>query len=164
MTRTMSDLLVRDVMIRDPPIVPRRATLRDAARRLWSADAESLLVTGDDGAVLGLVSERELVLGAEAKWQGRSATTGEWVSSQFISARPEERSRRCLTSRLDCFWEGTTLVRRAHGPTPEVSLFRNSSFMPDNPPPGPKCSFRALCGRGGSNPLSLLHSQLAPRT
>lgn len=91
MTRTLSDLLVREVMVPDPPAITGRTTLREAARRLWDSGAESLVVVADDGALLGLLSERELVFAAEAQWEGLPVHTGEYLSSSFVTARPEER-------------------------------------------------------------------------
>ena len=91
MTRTLSDLLVREVMAPDPPTITGRTTLREAARRLWDTGVDALLVVADDGALLGLLSERELVVAAEAQWEGLPAHTGEYLSSRFVTARPDER-------------------------------------------------------------------------
>jgi predicted transcriptional regulator len=87
----LNELRVRDVMIVDPPTIRSGASLREAALRLWSSGAESLLVTADDGATLGFLSERELVWGAEAQFQGESPRAGDHVCTRFVAAVPDER-------------------------------------------------------------------------
>jgi CBS domain-containing protein len=122
MARTLNELRVGDVMIVDPPAVRAGATLREAALRLWRSGAESLLVTADDGAVLGFLSERELVWGAEAQFLGESPRAGDHVCASYLAARPEERFVALLERMDDAAVKRAVVLDRAGEPVGTVSL------------------------------------------
>ncbi len=50
-----------DVMTEQPQTLSRDATLQDAARRMTEGRFRHMPVVGDDGQVLGVVSQRDLV-------------------------------------------------------------------------------------------------------
>ena len=90
MKERFEDLRARDVM--QPPVaIEGRASLRAAAERMWETGADTLLVLADDGALVGLLSERDLVFGAEAEALGIAGTVADHARSPYLDARTEER-------------------------------------------------------------------------
>lgn len=81
---------VRDVMRRDVVIVRPETPLREAAERMWES-RRLLLVVGDEHGIHGLVTTRELVLGAEAQAQGHPIDgVGDVASHSFIFTHEDE--------------------------------------------------------------------------
>jgi CBS domain-containing protein len=82
-------------------VVPEHATLREAARRLERGHADAVVVVREDGSVAGLLTERDIVLGALSAESGAASQAGAYASDAFVLARPEERLeavvRRMLT-------------------------------------------------------------------
>jgi CBS-domain-containing membrane protein len=113
MATTLNELRVRDLMVVDPPTLRRRASMREAALRLWRTGAEALLVIADDGAPLGFLSERELVWGAEAQVQGLSAQAGDHACTRFLTAPPDERVVELLARMHDAAVKRAVVLDRA---------------------------------------------------
>ncbi len=61
---TNTDRLVRDVMTQDPISVPEGTSLEDARRLLHKHRIEKLLVTGESGELLGLITVKDIVQAA----------------------------------------------------------------------------------------------------
>lgn len=80
---------VRDVMVA-AGTVSFGAPLREAAGRLEQSAADALVVVHDDGLLAGLLTERELVLGAQAEAEGHPGHAGEYAAGGFVIAQPEE--------------------------------------------------------------------------
>lgn len=89
MEARFEELRARDVM-QLPVAVEGRAALVVAARRMWRTGAETLLVLADDGALIGLLSERDLVFGAEAAAQGLAGTVADHASRGYLHVRPDD--------------------------------------------------------------------------
>jgi predicted transcriptional regulator len=81
---------VANVMVRAPTVVGFRASLRDAAKLLARSRADALLVMYDDGRLAGLLTERELVLGAQVEAEGGPGHAGHYASPRFVLAREQE--------------------------------------------------------------------------
>ncbi len=58
------DVRARDVMSSPPVSVKASTTLREAAEKMWSEKVGSLIVLDDDGYLLGILTERDLVFAA----------------------------------------------------------------------------------------------------
>ncbi|HEY0096650.1 MAG TPA: CBS domain-containing protein [Archangium sp.] len=81
---------VRDVMRRDVAVVGPETSLREAAERMWDS-CRLLLVVGDEHGIYGLVTTRELVLGAEAQAQGHLVgAVGDVASLDFVFTHEDE--------------------------------------------------------------------------
>ena len=81
---------VRDVMRRDVVVVGPETDLREAAELMWQS-RRLLLVVGDAHGVYGLVTTRELVLGAEAQAQDHPIRgVGDIASLNFIFTHADE--------------------------------------------------------------------------
>jgi CBS domain-containing protein len=81
---------VRDVMLRDVAVVRPETALREAAEHMWKSHCR-LLVVGDEHGIYGVVTTRELVLGAEAQAQGYPVSgVGDVASFNFIFTHEDE--------------------------------------------------------------------------
>jgi predicted transcriptional regulator len=81
---------VRDVMLRDVAVVRPETGFREVAARMRQSRCP-LVVVGDGHAIHGLVTMRELVLGAEAWAQGYPIHgVGDVVSLNFIFTHEDE--------------------------------------------------------------------------
>lgn len=81
---------VRNVMRRDVAVVGPETALREAAEIMWKSRYQ-LLVVGDEHGIYGLVTTRELVLGAEAQAQGSPVGgVGDIASLNFIFTHEDE--------------------------------------------------------------------------
>lgn len=81
---------VRDVMVRDVVVVRPEAGFREAVARMRQSQCPLVVVRGED-AIHGLVTMRELVLGAEAWAQGYPIHgVGDVVSLNFIFTHEDE--------------------------------------------------------------------------
>ena len=90
---------VREIMLRDVPVLAPRTTLREAAARMPHS-GRGLLVIADAERIHGLVTMRRLILGAEAAAQGYPIHgIGDLASSHFVLAREDERPTQ-LASRM----------------------------------------------------------------
>lgn len=58
---TTGDLVVRDVMTTPPLALPVTASLEDAARLFASSEASDLMVMDDDGLLVGVLSEGDVI-------------------------------------------------------------------------------------------------------
>jgi predicted transcriptional regulator len=81
---------VRDVMVRDVAVVRPETSFREAVARMRQSECP-LVVVWDGHVVHGLVTMRELVLGAEAWAQGYPIHgVGDVVSLNFIFTHEDE--------------------------------------------------------------------------
>src|SRR5687767_12875563 len=80
---------VRDCMVQAVTIRACRP-LREAARALLDSAADALIVIHDTGELSGLITERELVFGAQAQSEGGSGRVGEYAHARFELAHERE--------------------------------------------------------------------------
>ena len=79
---------VRELMLRDIPVLDPRTPLREAAARM---SPQGLVVVADDEHVFGLVTLRHLVFGAEAAAEGHPIHgVGDLVTQRFVLTTPHE--------------------------------------------------------------------------
>lgn len=74
----------------DPVSISARASLRAAAELMWDTGVDAVMVLGDDGALVGLLSERDLVFGAVAEAEGHAGTVGAHANAHFLLASMDE--------------------------------------------------------------------------
>lgn len=92
---------VRDVMRRDVVVVGPETALREAAEFMWRS-RRLLLVVGDAQGIYGLVTTRELVLGAEAQAQGHPIRgVGDIASLNFIFTHAGESTAELARRMVD---------------------------------------------------------------
>jgi predicted transcriptional regulator len=92
-------VFVRELVLRDVAVLTPRTPLLEAARRM-ARTRHGLLVVVDGERLLGLVTLRQLVSGAEAAAEGHPVHgIGDLVSRRFILTR-EDESLRELAPRL----------------------------------------------------------------
>ena len=81
-------LFVRELMLRDIPVLDPRTPLREAAAKM---SPQGVLVVADDEHVFGLVTLRHLVFGAEAAAEGHPVHgVGDLVTQRFLLTTPDE--------------------------------------------------------------------------
>ncbi|MER7540815.1 CBS domain-containing protein [Streptomyces sp. NPDC097704] len=87
---------IRDIMTENPITIGEQITVHDTAIRMRDADIGDVLVT-DDGHLLGLVTDRDLVVRAlaEGKDPGQ-CTVGDVCSSDIVSVGPDEDTSRAV--------------------------------------------------------------------
>lgn len=73
-----------------PAEVRFSAKLEEVADRLLFGNADAVLVMHDDGNVAGLITERELVFGAQAEAEGARLRAGDVATHHFLFVREED--------------------------------------------------------------------------
>lgn len=93
--------LVSELMTREPLVAHPRDTARHAARLMATAEIRHLPVVDDEGAVVGILSQRDLLACDDAE-----ARVGELMSSDVITVAPEtaayEAALLLWTRRIGC--------------------------------------------------------------
>src|SRR5258706_2508909 len=84
---------IRDVMTSDPTVCPAAATLTDAAREMRDHEIGDVLVERD-GALCGLVTDRDIVIRAIAAGADPNVTRlGDICSRELITLSPSDSIR-----------------------------------------------------------------------
>ena len=87
---------VRDVMIKDVVSIDPSASLTDAARKMDDANIGMLPVV-EDGKVLGVITDRDIVIRAVAREADPASTAvGDCLSGDAIVAHPEWTTDRAM--------------------------------------------------------------------
>ena len=87
---------VRDVMIKDVVSIDPSASLTDAARKMDDANVGMLPVV-EDGKVLGVITDRDIVIRAVAREADPASTAvGDCLSGDAIVAHPEWTTDRAM--------------------------------------------------------------------
>ena len=87
---------VRDVMVKDVVSIDPSASLTDAARRMEDANVGMLPVV-EDGKVLGVITDRDIVIRAVAREADPASTAvGDCLSGDAVVARPEWTAQRAM--------------------------------------------------------------------
>ena len=81
---------VGDIMKRDVKFASRRTTLQDAARRMRDCGVGFLPVIGDDFRVLGVVTDRDLVVRALANGATPETPVEEVMTRGIVAVRPDD--------------------------------------------------------------------------
>ncbi|MFL5417891.1 MAG: CBS domain-containing protein, partial [Myxococcales bacterium] len=90
MNRPFDPTRMRDVMVRAPASVRHSEPLRVAANRLERSSADAVVVRFDEGTVAGLLTERDIVLGAQSEAEGFPGHAGWYASKRFVLAHETE--------------------------------------------------------------------------
>jgi CBS domain-containing protein len=81
---------VRDVMTKNPRAVEPSTTLVDAARNMRDENVGPLPIV-DDGRVVGMLTDRDIVVRAIAEGRDPSSTTvGEIASRELVTVDPDQ--------------------------------------------------------------------------
>lgn len=95
--RQAEDMKVQDVCTRDPWVCPEGGTLADAARIMWDGDCGSLPVVDATGAVVGMISDRDITMSALTKDRPPSLVQArEVMSGKVFSCRSGDDLRDAL--------------------------------------------------------------------
>jgi CBS domain-containing protein len=87
---------VRDVMVKDVVSIDPSASLTDAARKMDDANVGMLPVV-EDGKVLGVITDRDIVIRAVAREADPASTAvGDCLSGDAIVAHPEWTTDRAM--------------------------------------------------------------------
>jgi CBS domain-containing protein len=82
---------ISSVMTSDPVCVGTDATVTDAARAMRDRDVGDVLVTGEDGGIVGIVTDRDIAVRAAASGADPSRTgVGEVCSSNLKTVAPDQ--------------------------------------------------------------------------
>jgi CBS domain-containing protein len=91
---------IQDVASHDPVTIDEGATLRGAARQLWSANIGAAVVLRDDRPV-GILSERDIVAHLAKGADPATFTAGEAMTPQFLIAEPTDRVLSAVIDMID---------------------------------------------------------------
>lgn len=81
---------IETIMSRDVKFASRRTTLREAARRMRDGGVGFLPVIGDDFRVIGVVTDRDLVVRALATGVTTDSPIEEVMTRGVVAVRPED--------------------------------------------------------------------------
>jgi CBS domain-containing protein len=82
--------LVREIMTSNPVSLPPDTPVREAARAMREQDIGDVLVV-DDGALRGIVTDRDIVVRGVADWDDLSTCSlGDICSDQVVTVTPDE--------------------------------------------------------------------------
>lgn len=82
---------VKELMTRNPIVLPEDATLRDASRRMRDADIGDILVVDGRGELCGILTDRDIVVRCIADNRDPDATTcGDVCTRQVIKVSPND--------------------------------------------------------------------------
>jgi CBS domain-containing protein len=81
---------IRDVMSPNVVTIDRKASLEEAARSMRDADVGALVAVNEDGGVLGIVTDRDIVVRGLAEAGDPKSMTVEDISSEgLVTVRPD---------------------------------------------------------------------------
>lgn len=87
----------RDLMTSDVVSVDAADTLEVAARHMRDADVGSLPVVDGQGAVVGIITDRDIVVGALAEGKDPTAVTvGELADGAVVTVSPDDSTQEVL--------------------------------------------------------------------
>ncbi len=81
---------VEKLLLREPIVARADETLRTVARRLWSESVGAVVVIGERGRPVGVLSERDIVSALAGGAGPDTATVREVMTSSIISVRPRD--------------------------------------------------------------------------
>ncbi|MFL5246487.1 MAG: CBS domain-containing protein [Myxococcales bacterium] len=90
MNRPFDATGMREVMVRAPASVRHSEPLQVAANRLERSSADAVVVRFDEGTIAGLLTERDIVLGAQSEAEGFPGHAGWYASKRFVLAHETE--------------------------------------------------------------------------
>lgn len=82
---------IADVMTGEPVTLPAHTTMEHAARRMRDDGIGDILVSGEDGSLSGILTDRDIAIRAVADGQSPSTRVGEIASSDLVTLSPDDR-------------------------------------------------------------------------
>jgi len=119
----LGTLKVRDIMVHRPALIGFWTPLRAAATSLEHGPADAAIVQQDDGRLVGLLSEHELVFGALAELEGLPGHAGHYADERFVLAREEETLETLLWRLAHHDVQRAIVLDEGQRPTGLVSLW-----------------------------------------
>ena len=123
----LGTLKVRDIMVHRPAVIGFWTPLRAAATRLEHGPADAAIVLQDEGRLVGLLGEHELVFGALAELEGLPGHAGHYAEPRFVFAREEETVETLLWRLAHHDVRRAIVVDEAQRPAGLVSLWMDMS-------------------------------------
>lgn len=80
---------VREVMSSNFTLVPPQATIQDAARLMRDGDF-GFLPVGDEDRLLGVLTDRDIVVGAVAEGRDAGSPVGELIKGEVVTVRQDD--------------------------------------------------------------------------
>ncbi|MBW8734175.1 MAG: CBS domain-containing protein, partial [Asticcacaulis sp.] len=77
---------VREVMSSNFTLVPPQATIQEAARLMRDGDF-GFLPVGDEDRLLGVLTDRDIVVGAVAEGRDAGSPVGELIKGEVVTVR-----------------------------------------------------------------------------
>ncbi|HZT59064.1 MAG TPA: CBS domain-containing protein [Pyrinomonadaceae bacterium] len=88
---------VKDVMTRDAKTCGPQASLAAAAALMWENDCGTLPVVEDGGRVVGMITDRDICIGAATKNRAPSEiAVGEVITGEVYACAPDDDMREAL--------------------------------------------------------------------
>ncbi|MFL5320651.1 MAG: CBS domain-containing protein [Myxococcaceae bacterium] len=91
-----SKIPVKKLMERNFAVLGYGAPLKVAAQRLLHGRADAVVIRHDDGRLVGLLSERDLVFAAQAIAEGHVDLVGNYANRKFITVAETDLLDRAL--------------------------------------------------------------------
>ena len=83
-------LRVEDIMVSPPVTVSKNTSIRDAARIMYDRKIGSVLVVDDDGKLVGIVTERDIVFACAQGWDTSRHAVWEIMSENPVTVKPSD--------------------------------------------------------------------------
>ena len=82
---------IRDVMTTNPETLPESTTVREAAETMRANDIGDVVVVDDNGAISGILTDRDIVVRVVAEGRDPRATRiGDIASHELTAASPDD--------------------------------------------------------------------------
>ncbi len=82
-------MLVKEVMVRDVKTIEKGSTIQDAAKTMTSLRIGSLIVVGENGKMVGIITESD-ILKVVAQGKNRSAKVDDAMTKKVFYAKPDD--------------------------------------------------------------------------
>jgi CBS domain-containing protein len=92
---------VGDVMVRDVVTIDTSSSLQDAARRMRDANVGVLPVT-EQGRLVGMITDRDLVVRAMARGADPGTTVADCATRELVCARPDTDVEEAMEVMSEC--------------------------------------------------------------
>lgn len=94
---------VKEIMTTDPETCDLNASLADAAKAMWDNDCGILPVLKNGKEIVGLITDRDICMGAAMRDRHPSAiSVKEVISGEVYSVKPEEEVQQALATMQGC--------------------------------------------------------------
>jgi len=81
---------VKDLMEVPPVVISENATVDEAASMMWEKNIGSLIVVGDSGAMVGIVTERDMLFAVTKGLTGKTVPVSSITSKTDLKATPTQ--------------------------------------------------------------------------